>query len=74
MRIKRNLCYILVLSYLAGIYQGRIALWRGEDPEPETVLPYYANLLPEADRAALEKGIRIRTGEELVRFMEDFCS
>lgn len=74
MRARRNLYYIMVLGYLAGIYHGRIALWRGEDPEPETVLPYYASLLPEADRTALEKGIRIRTGEELVRFMEDFCS
>ena len=75
MRKKRtSYIIIMLLGYLAGIYHGRIALWYGEDPEPQIILPYAANMLPKADQFALEQGIRINSGEELVRFMEDFCS
>ena len=74
MKIGRILYYIMLAGYLAGIYHGRIAIWQGEDPEPRVVLPYYASTLPEADRAALEKGIRLPTNKELIRFLEDYCS
>ena len=39
MKKKIKLHYLIVLGYLAGIYHGRIALWHGEDPEPELILP-----------------------------------
>lgn len=74
MKIKRYLSYIMLAGFLVGIHNGRIAIWQGEDPQPKTVLPYPADLLPEADRVALEKGIRLDTREELIRFMEDHCS
>ena len=74
MKIKKNWGLLILLGYLAGIYHGRIALWHGEDPEPDTVFPYEASLLPPADQAALEKGIPIHSGSELIRFIEDFCS
>ena len=71
---KRLLCYIFLLCFLAGIHHGRIAIWQGEDPEPKWILPYSADFLPKSDLAALEKGIRIESSEELTRFLEDFCS
>ena len=74
MKIRKNIYYIMILTVLAGIHNGRIALWYGEDPEPKFVLPYSADLLPEKDRLALERGIRIENQEELTRFLEDFCS
>ena len=74
MKKRKKLCLIMLLSVLAGIHNGRIALWYGEDPEPALVLPYSAALLPENDRTALENGIRIKSREELTRFLEDFCS
>ena len=74
MKSKRYQCYILLFSILVGIHNGRIAIWQGEDPQPTAVLPYRADLLPEADRIALEKGIRLDSREDLTRFLEDFCS
>ena len=74
MNRKRSYYYIMLLTLLVGIHRGRIAVWTGEDPEPRYILPYSADLLPEGDRRALEKGIRLHSREELSRFLEDFCS
>ena len=74
MKIKRYLCCVILTGFLIGIHNGRITIWQGEDPEPQTVLPYPADLLPEDDRLALENGIHLKTREDLIRFMEDFCS
>lgn len=74
MRIKRIHYYIMIVGYLAGIFRGRIAIWQGEDPQPQVILPYHASILPEADRATLEKGIHLDSEGALIRFLEDFCS
>ena len=72
--LKRYLYCIMLVSFLAGIHNGRIAIWQGEDPQPKLILPYSTQLLPDGDRIALEKGIRLNSREELIRFMEDYCS
>lgn len=69
-----NLFCIIVLGFLLGIHNGQIALWRDEDPEPIKVFPYSAQMLPVADRRALEEGIRFETKEDLLRLMEDYLS
>ncbi len=74
MSIKKLVCYVILFTLLVGIHRGRIAIWKDEDPEPYCILPYSADLLPETDRKALEKGIYLRSREELTRFLEDFCS
>lgn len=57
-----------------GVQDGFIALWRDGTPEPAKVFPYRAFMLPEADRRALENGIRIESDEELAQFLEDYLS
>lgn len=74
MKTKRHLACIILTGILVGIHNGRIAIWVGEDPEPKTVLPYPAELLPDTDRSALEKGIHLKSRQELIRFIEDHCS
>ena len=74
MKLKKYQYYMILAGFLIGIHHGRIAIWQGEDPQPHTILPYPASLLPDADRKALEKGIRLESREELIRFMEDYCS
>ena len=74
MKIRKSIQYIISLAFLVGIHRGHIAIWSGEDPEPEYTLPYSAALLPEADRKELEKGIFLQSNQELTRFLEDFCS
>ena len=75
MRYKPYIIYnILLLGLLLGIHDGKIALWKGDDPQPRLILPYSASALPPKDRADLAKGIAIRNEEELIRLIEDFCS
>lgn len=75
MKIRKNRILLsLIFSFLLGSYNGYIALWKNSDPEPICIWEYPAAALPAADRAALERGIRIETQEELVRILEDYLS
>ena len=65
---------ITLLGLLLGIYKGKVAVWKDNDPKPAKVFPYSARLLPAADRKRLEKGIHFNTKEELTRAIEDYFS
>ena len=65
---------ILLLGFLLGIHEGKIALWYQNDPTPITVFPYSAKMLPSEDRKALEQGIRFDSPEELKNLLEDYLS
>ncbi len=65
---------VLVLGFLLGIQDGRIALWKDGQAQPVEVFPIQAKMLPEADRKALEEGIAIENSSELTRILEDFLS
>ncbi len=71
---KRAAALVLAAGFLLGLHRGRIALWRDGDQEPFQVFPIRGEMLPEADRKALEEGISIRDQGELNRFLEDFLS
>lgn len=65
---------IVLLGFLLGIHEGKIALWKENDPEPMQVFPYRAELLPEADQKALKKGIKIDSIRQLNSLIEDYLS
>lgn len=65
---------LVLLGFLLGIHEGKIALWRENDPEPMQVFPYRAELLPEADQIALKKGIRVESIRQLRSLVEDYLS
>ena len=72
---KLSLLYcILCLGFILGIHEGRIALWKDNDPEPYKVFPYYASLLPREDRNALKKGIYLENEDQLRKLVEDYLS
>ena len=71
---RLSLYFSLMFLFILGCQDGYIALWKDSDPEPVRVFPYSASLLPEADRKALEQGIRIGSEEELARLLEDYLS
>ena len=64
----------LLFGFLLGVSDGYITLWRNTDPNPLQVFPYRAEMLPEADYLALERGIEISTEEELRQLLEDYLS
>lgn len=65
---------ILTFGFLLGIHQGRIALWKDDDPKPVKVFPYYASMLPKADQQALERGIYLDDDADLRSLLEDYLS
>ena len=69
-----NILVALALSFLLGVQNGYIALWKDGSPDPVKVFAYRAEMLPEVDQKALEKGITIPSGSILARYLEDYLS
>lgn len=65
---------ILLIGFLLGIHEGKIALWENGSKEPVKVFPYYASMLPEPDQKALEKGIVVPDSHRLNKLLEDYLS
>lgn len=75
MRKRSSMLYsIILLGFLIGIHNGKIALWRDNNPTPVKVFPYRAEILPEADQSALRKGIRINNITDIQRLLQDYLS
>ena len=65
---------LILLSFLLGIRDGHIALWKDRAPNPLRVFPYRAEMLPPHDRKALEKGIILENESDLIHLLEDYLS
>ncbi len=63
---------VLMFGFLLGIRNGKVALWKADDPTPIKVFPYYASALPRDAREALEKGIPIESLEDLETLLEKY--
>ncbi len=73
-RLARIFTAAVLTSILIGVHNGRIALWRDDDPEPFKVFPYRAFMLPDEQEEMLRKGIRVESMEELQRLLEAYLS
>lgn len=60
--------------YTIAEYQGKIAVFINEEPIPIDIYETYVYSLPEHDREALSKGIRVENVEELQKIIEDYTS
>ena len=65
---------ILLVGFLLGIHEGKVALWRDNREEPIKVLPFQATMLPEVDQKRLERGIHVDSLGELYQLLEDYFS
>lgn len=72
--MSQVLCCALLAVYLLGVHDGKVALWSGDDPEPEKVFPYRVSMLPKEARERLEQGIPINSMEDLNRLIEAYLS
>ena len=72
--LPQALCLPIILGFLLGTYNGRLAVWKGDDPEPYRVYPCPVYLLPQAEREMLQKGIRIDSMDDVSYFLENFLS
>lgn len=71
---RKQILTLLLLGFLVGSYNGRLAVWKGDDPQPYRIYPCPVYLLPKEDRQALQRGIRIDSMEDLSNFLENFLS
>ena len=74
MKLLRFSCPLVLLGFLLGIHEGKIALWKDNDPEPMQVFPYRAEMLPETDQKTLKKGIKVDNIRQLQSIIEDYFS
>lgn len=65
---------ILLLGFLLGIYEGKVALWKDNQKKPIKIFPYQASLLPEADQERLRQGVHVNSISELYKLIEDYFS
>lgn len=69
MHRKRAAATLLLLGLLLGIKNGRIALWKQDDPQPIHIFPWSAALLPAPIRQALEQGLHVESESDLGRLL-----
>lgn len=72
--LSRHMCTMILLGFLLGIHEGRIALWKDGKSEPWRIFPYPAAVLPSDTQSQLREGIRIDTMEDLDRLLENLLS
>ena len=63
-----------VISYCLREFEGGLAVFRGDSPEPYKKLDTNLNLMTEEDRQLLKSGITVDSEKELRRVIEDFTS
>ena len=74
--MRRIGCMIaaLLLSFIMGVHDGYIALWKTGEKTPLKVFPYQVSSLPPADQERLHSGIAIDSAEDLLHLIEDYLS
>ena len=70
----RYLYLALFLTFLLGVNDGYVALWKDGGNKPYQVFPLRIELLPKSDQQALERGILVTDESELNRLLEDYLS
>lgn len=61
-------------AYRLREYQGKLAVFRAGESEPQQILDLDVSLLPPYDQGQLRAGIAAQGEEELARLLEDYTS
>ncbi len=63
---------ILMTGFLLGIYRGKVALWKDDDPAPYKVFPIPASQISQPARGLLERGIPLESMDQLTELIEKY--
>ncbi len=74
MKLKKIFASFLLLGFLLGVYEGKVALWQDGQEKPMKVTPYRVTLFPKADQEKLKKGIHVDSLKQLQELIEDYFS
>ena len=70
--IQTPLALMLILGFLLGIHDGKLALWREGVAHPEQIYDIREDTLPPADRLRLRQGIRLPDREDVWELLENY--
>ena len=73
-RLKTRAAMLLLATFLLGLRDGRLTLWREGSDHPEQIYDIREDSLPPADRVALRRGIRVESREALWMILENYLS
>lgn len=62
----------LVMGYLLGISDGRLALWEGDDPSPRYVFAVRVDSLSPVQQSALRSGIHAPDQDALLALLQEY--
>lgn len=71
-QLSSLLCSALLAVFLLGNHNGKIALWKGNDPHPVKVFDYNVSDLPEEAQKRLNEGVPIKSLKELRKLAEQY--
>ena len=57
-----------------GVFEGKLALFKGKSPYPNIVYDFFIRNLPKEDQNRLSEGIAVSSQSELEALLEDFMS
>ncbi len=60
--------------YIIGEYNGKVAVYKYGEMNPEEVFEVYIDSLPKNDQELLRRGIEIHNQAELLKLIEDYTS
>jgi hypothetical protein len=72
--LSQLFCCALFFSFLLGVHDGRLAMWKDEDPTPCKVFPCPIIVLPQAVQEQLRAGLRLESMDDVNRLLENFLS
>jgi hypothetical protein len=70
--VSTFLCAALLAVYLVGIHEGKVALWKDNNPQPIKVFPYQVSDLPQEAQRQLEAGVKVKSLRELRKLAEQY--
>lgn len=70
--ISNLLAFALVLGFLLGVHNGRIAVWKDQDPTPMRTIPCPIWVLSPTQQQMLKDGIHIDSMEDLEKMLTEF--
>lgn len=72
--ITNLLTLTLLLGFLIGVHNGRIGVWKDQDPTPMRTIPCPIWVLSPAQQQMLKNGIRIDSMADLEKMLTEFFS
>ena len=73
-RLSHIAIAVLCFSFLLGIKNGKVVLWKDGQSEPVKTYSYPLSMLPKEAREALKNGVPLESEQQLYDMIQDYLS